>query len=515
MSRQTDRLRVLIADDDDFVCEALQAVIGRDEELELVGVARDAQEAIDEAQRLRPHVVVLDVKMPRGGGMLAAERIREISPNCKLVAFSVYSDPVTVMRMIEAGSIAYVLKGVPTEELLDAIKRAARGQGSLPEEVLTGTFANPSALAEWLLVQSRRRRLDGAVLAAALELFRHPAVAVDFTATMRAANGPAAELLGQDRQALTGQLLAHATGDPRFAAALVEAVMTNAGVARVVETTAVLRLPGSPATSVRVIAVPVVLPDGPAAVALFDAPSAPGLHEDDGERPQDDKVRTTGALSDVLDATKKMQIHAVAAQEEERARIAAELHDEIVQAIVAMAMTVDLLRAQCPIDDMAVSLETLAENLREVVKRIREIILDLADPRVMQLSFARAMEQTLHRICADASIRLEVEVEELPDGGPTIKTSLLRIAQEAVGNAVRHARCRSISVRGKLEGGRYVLVVADDGQGFEPPDMDDLLVTGHYGIATMRRRATRIGGSLEVESAPGGGTIVRVSIPLS
>lgn len=513
MSRQTDRLRVLIADDDDFVCEALQAVIGRDEELELVGVAKDAQEAIDEAQRLRPHVVVLDVKMPRGGGMLAAERIREISPNCKLVAFSVYSDPVTVMRMIEAGSIAYVLKGVPTEELLDAIKRAARGQGSLPEEILTGTFANPSALAEWLLVQSRRRRLDGSVLAAALELFRHPAVAVDFTGTLRAANGPAAELFGEDRQALTGQLLAQATGDPGFAAALVETVMTNAGVARVIETTAVLRPSGTAASPVRVIAVPVVLPDGPAAVALFDAPSRRGSQEDERERLHEDEVRP-GALSEVLDATKKMQAHAVAAQEEERARIAAELHDEIVQAIVAMAMTVDLLRAQCPIDDMAVSLNTLADNLRDVVKRVREIILDLADPRVMQLPFARAMEQTLQRVCADADVSLEVEVEELPGGGPEKKTSLLRIAQEAVGNAVRHAQCRSISVSGKVEGGRYVLVVADDGRGFEPPEVEDLLVTGHYGIATMRRRAARIGGSLEVESAPGSGTVVRVSMPL-
>ena len=88
----------------------------------------------------------------------------------------------------------------------------------------------------------------------------------------------------------------------------------------------------------------------------------------------------------------------------------------------------------------------------------------------------------------------------------------MRIAQEAVANALKHAKARNISV--ELEGMNHALRlrVKDDGEGFEPSPLSTL--AGHYGILGMRERAERLGGTFDLESGPGAGTLVEVTVPL-
>jgi len=119
-------IRVLIADDNQDSREALGALIGLEPDLELVGAAVDAEEAINLACQHAPDVAIVDVRMPGGGGRRAAEGIALASPNTTVIALSAYDDAGSVLEMFEGGVGEYIAKDVPTETVIEAIRRGAR-----------------------------------------------------------------------------------------------------------------------------------------------------------------------------------------------------------------------------------------------------------------------------------------------------------------------------------------------------------------------------------------------------
>jgi two-component system sensor histidine kinase KdpD len=129
------RITVLIAEDEPAMRAALSDLIEIEDELELVGAAADAQEAIDLAREHRPDVALVDVKMPAGGGTRAAREIRDLSPATRVVALSAYGDRTTVLEMLRAGAVGYLVKGTSAGEIVEAIRRSVRGQASLSTEV--------------------------------------------------------------------------------------------------------------------------------------------------------------------------------------------------------------------------------------------------------------------------------------------------------------------------------------------------------------------------------------------
>jgi signal transduction histidine kinase len=130
-----DRITVLIAEDEPAVREALADLIETDQELELIGAAIDADQAIALATEHHPDVALLDVKMPSGGGPRASRAIRTLSPETRVVALSAYEDRATVLEMLRAGAAGYLVKGTSAGEIVEAIRRSVRGQASLSAEV--------------------------------------------------------------------------------------------------------------------------------------------------------------------------------------------------------------------------------------------------------------------------------------------------------------------------------------------------------------------------------------------
>jgi len=143
-----ERIRVLIAEDEDAVRDALADLISSDAEMELVGAAGDAEEAIDIATRERPNRTLIDVKMPAGGGPRAAREIRATSPQTHVVALSAYEDRRTVLEMLRAGVVGYIVKGTSAEEILYTVRRSMRGQGSLSVEVTADVIHELASLLE-------------------------------------------------------------------------------------------------------------------------------------------------------------------------------------------------------------------------------------------------------------------------------------------------------------------------------------------------------------------------------
>jgi len=125
------RVRVLLADDDYDARGLLQVYLQGEPELELVGAAADADGAIALAREHKPDTALLDVNMPGGGGVRAAREIRQLSPETSIIAVSALDDRATVLQMLEAGAISYVVKGASREQIIDTVRRAVEAHKQL------------------------------------------------------------------------------------------------------------------------------------------------------------------------------------------------------------------------------------------------------------------------------------------------------------------------------------------------------------------------------------------------
>lgn len=132
-----DKLRVLIADDHNIVRAGLCALVRAQEDMDVVAEAQDGTSACELAAEAHPDIAILDVSMPGLGGAGAAVRMREIRPECRIVALSVHEDRGYVQQLLQAGASGYVLKRAAADDLIHAIRMVARG-GSYLDPRLSG-----------------------------------------------------------------------------------------------------------------------------------------------------------------------------------------------------------------------------------------------------------------------------------------------------------------------------------------------------------------------------------------
>lgn len=151
------KTRVLIVDDQSEIRAALRAVIAGEPSFELVGAAEDADEAIELARRHQPDVALVDVKMPAGGGPRAAREIGKCSPATRVVALSVYEDRGSVFQMLQAGAVAYLVKGATADEICDTITRSVRGEAVLSPAVAADVVHELAAHLEQRATLEQRR----------------------------------------------------------------------------------------------------------------------------------------------------------------------------------------------------------------------------------------------------------------------------------------------------------------------------------------------------------------------
>ncbi len=201
---------------------------------------------------------------------------------------------------------------------------------------------------------------------------------------------------------------------------------------------------------------------------------------------------------------------------EERARIAREIHDTLAQGFVGICSQLDALALKLNGDPAVVrqQLDLARKMARHSLTEARRSVTDLRTPELEEQDLASALRSAAHRWTAASRASVAVRVDEFKDNLPgEVGQNLLRIAQEAVANALKHAKARNISVELERTNRALHLRVKDDGEGFEPSAAQPILA-GHYGILGMRERAERLGGTFDLESGPGAGTLVEVTVPL-
>lgn len=138
---ETERVRVVVADDHPVVRAGVTMVLGIDPDIDVVAEAGDGLEAVAAATEHRPDVVLMDLQMPELDGVGATERIRTELPDVHVLVLTTYDTDQSIVNAVEAGASGYLLKDAPPNELLAAIKVVARGESILPPEIAAKLMA--------------------------------------------------------------------------------------------------------------------------------------------------------------------------------------------------------------------------------------------------------------------------------------------------------------------------------------------------------------------------------------
>ncbi len=221
-----------------------------------------------------------------------------------------------------------------------------------------------------------------------------------------------------------------------------------------------------------------------------------------GDEPDDVRERLTLAAAIVL------------AQEQERRRVAEDLHDGPVQQLVGLGLTLDALSAELR-DTAPASADRAARAAgaaRDSIRALRRAIFDLHPMALEELGFAAATRALVQRL-EWRGARVSLDLAAADGLSQTHRTVAFRIVQEAIANVVRHADPATVTIAARTEGDRIVIEVADDGRGFDPARPGPRIEGGHLGLAAMTERAALAGGAVTIASAPGEGTNLRLTLP--
>jgi signal transduction histidine kinase len=208
--------------------------------------------------------------------------------------------------------------------------------------------------------------------------------------------------------------------------------------------------------------------------------------------------------------------HLMAVREEEKARVARELHDEMGSSLTAVNMDLMSVRQRLGEDSpLAARLTRANGTLKSTVEGMRRIIEDLRPTMLESLGLREAVRSWAKEYAERFSVPLTIDIPDemppLPAGSPI---GLFRIAQEALTNAIRHAKAGSISLSMRVEEGNVVLEVVDDGVGITSRLAG--AKRSPHGLLGIRERAIAMGGASTIECGPGGrGTEVRVTVPVA
>jgi DNA-binding NarL/FixJ family response regulator len=165
-----NKIRILLVDDQALFREGLRTLLSIQPDFEVVGEAANGEEAVRQAMRLSPDVVLMDLQMPILGGVAATRRLRQVQPACRVIVLSTFSDDENVFEGLRAGAVGYLLKDVSSESLAEAIRATARGEAFLEPAVAAKVVAEFTRLSGPIREQ---QRLVEPLSSREIEVLRH------------------------------------------------------------------------------------------------------------------------------------------------------------------------------------------------------------------------------------------------------------------------------------------------------------------------------------------------------
>jgi len=203
----------------------------------------------------------------------------------------------------------------------------------------------------------------------------------------------------------------------------------------------------------------------------------------------------------------------VTSQEEERRQLASDIHDDAIQAMVAVTLELQVLGGRLRDPAAHALLERLKATATDSVGRLRQLVFELHPPLLDQVGLAAALEQYARRASELAGFSVQVSNEVRGELPAEVRVLAYRIVQEALANVRAHAKASRVAIRLEEADGGVLVRVSDDGVGFLPGVVERQQRRGHLGLVSMREQAAMAGGWCRVASAPGMGTTVELWLP--
>lgn len=233
-----------------------------------------------------------------------------------------------------------------------------------------------------------------------------------------------------------------------------------------------------------------------------------------------DNARMLAELRQQQSRHEKLLVRAVTAQEEERGRVAVELHDTVAQWLVRASYEVQTASALLPAEGEAArirgDLASIENTIDACIKELRRVLAGLRPPALEELGLGHAISQDLKALEAEGVVS-HLEVVGVPSRLPaTVEIAAYRIIQEALNNLRKHARASQVQVWLRFQDKELNIEIADNGQGFDVArTLDSAVSVGSMGLLGMQERASWLGGTVKMYSRPGAGTRLEIRLPAS
>jgi signal transduction histidine kinase len=245
---------------------------------------------------------------------------------------------------------------------------------------------------------------------------------------------------------------------------------------------------------------------------------APAVRRALGERRDRERhLATSRALELSQERLRALSRRLLEVQEEERRRLARDLHDDLGQALTALKIQLESVARSGAGGALSRQIGECVDTTRHALERVRQLSLSLRPLQLDDLGLVAALRSHLDRQAALGKLKPHFDATDVPGPlAPDIETACFRVAQEAITNVLRHARAANLWVRLFAADGKLALTVRDDGAGF---DVDAArrraAAGGSLGVVSMEERVALAGGSFELRTSPGQGTTMLATFPLS
>ena len=208
--------------------------------------------------------------------------------------------------------------------------------------------------------------------------------------------------------------------------------------------------------------------------------------------------------------------HGIRILEEERRRIARDLHDGPAQVLTNISMKLEILNMMIDSDaEMAkTQVNQLHKKVGGVIREIRHLIYDLRPIAVDEVGLFEATKALCTQLQQNWNLPIEMHVQDLVESrliAPAKQVALYRLIQEILNNMQKHAKAKTIKLDALQDNDELLITIQDDGVGFDP----NYIPAGHYGLVGMKERASYLGGTLDIHSVIGEGSTFVIRVPLS
>jgi two-component system sensor histidine kinase UhpB len=480
------RLRVLLLEDSPADAELALAALAA------AGLDCDADMALRRAdfERLyaadRYDIVLADHSLPDYTGLDALARVRAADALQPFILVSGALGEERAVEALRAGATDFVLKG-NLNRLGPAVARAMEEYRQRREHLATQ---------QALELSERRYR---AVVEAQSELIIR--MLPDLTVTF--VNGAYCRYFGRAQEQVLGKsLLEHMRPEERA-----NARRLLAGIAPATPTyerDALVRDAGGAERCMHW-----------AARGLFDAEGALQEIQSVG-RDVTELKRAMDALGAARERLQRLSRRLLEVQEAERRHLARELHDDIGQGLTALKLNLEALARGRDATALQARVGEALETARHTIERVRQLSINLRPLQLDDLGLAAALRSHLDRQARLGGLAPHFEIQEVPlKLSADVETACFRVAQEAINNILRHSKAANVWLRLFLAGERLALSVRDDGAGFDVASAQRRAAAGEsLGVVSMEERVALAGGSFQIHSAPGQGTVVVASFPV-